>query len=70
MNSATFKFRVDGSDYHNLKEKVQTELAGFIEIDTEELNKYVSYELDISPIEKTVSTYSYTALVTARFKNV
>lgn len=70
MNSATFKFRIDGSDYHNLQDKTKAELAGFIEVEIEDLNKYVSYELDISPVEKASSTYSYTALVTARLKNV
>lgn len=70
MNSATFKFKVDGSDYQNLQNKAKKELAGFIEVELEELNKYVSYELDISPNEKAASTYSYTALVTARLKNV
>jgi hypothetical protein len=70
MNSATFKFKVEGSDYQNLQDKVKKELAGFIEIDLEDLNKYVNYELDISAIEKTASTYSYSALVTARLKNV
>jgi hypothetical protein len=33
MNSATFKFKVEGSDYQNLQDKAKTELAGFIEID-------------------------------------
>lgn len=70
MNSATLKFKVEGSDYQNLQDKVKTELAGFIEVNLEELNKHVNYELEISPIEKSASTYSYTALVTARFKNV
>lgn len=70
MNSAVFKFRVDGSDYQNIQEKAKKELSGFIEIDLEELNKYVSYELEIEPNTKTTSTYSYTALVTARLKNV
>ena len=70
MNSAIFKFRVDGSDYRNLQDKAKKELAGFIEVEVEELNKYVNYELDISPSEKSASTYSYTALVTARLKNV
>jgi hypothetical protein len=70
MNSATFKFKVEGSDYQNLQDKVKKELAGFIEIDLEDLSKYVNYELEISPIEKTASTYSYAALVTARLKNV
>jgi hypothetical protein len=70
MNSATFKFKVEGSDYQNLQDKVKTELAGFIEVDLEDLNKYVSYELDISPIEKPATTYSYAASVTARLKNV
>jgi len=70
MNSATFKFKVEGSDYQNLQDKAKTELAGFIEIDVEDLNKYVNYEMEISPIEKTDSTYSYAALVTARLKNV
>jgi hypothetical protein len=70
MNSATFKFKVEGSDYQNLQDKVKKELAGFIEIDLEDLNKYVNYELDISATEKTASTYSYSALVTARLKNV
>ncbi len=70
MNSAVFKFRVDGSDYQNIQEKAKKELSGFIEVDLEELNKYVSYELEIEPNTKTTSTYSYTALVTARLKNV
>jgi hypothetical protein len=70
MNSATYKFNVVGSDYQNLQDKVKTELAGFIEVDLGDLNKYVSYELEISPIEKPASTYSYAALVTARLKNV
>lgn len=70
MNSAIFKFRVDGSDYQNIQEKAKKELCGFIEVDLEELNKYVSYELEIEPNTKTSSTYSYTALVTARLKNV
>ena len=70
MNSATFKFKVEGSDYQNLQDKAKKELAGFIEIDLEDLNKHVNYELDISPIEKTASKYSYVATVTARFKNV
>jgi uncharacterized membrane protein YkoI len=70
VNSAVFKFRVDGSDYQNIQEKAKKELSGFIEIDLEELNKYVSYELEIEPNTKTTSTYSYTALVTARLKNV
>jgi hypothetical protein len=70
MNSATFKFKVEGSDYQNLQDKVKKELAGFIEIDLEDLNKYVNYELDISATEKTASTYLYSALVTARLKNV
>ncbi len=70
MNSATFKFRVDGSDYQNIQDKAKKELAGFIDIELEELNKYVAYELDIEPSLKASSTYSYTALVTARLKNV
>jgi hypothetical protein len=70
VNSAVFKFRVDGSDYQNIQEKAKKELSGFIEVDLEELNKYVSYELEIEPNTKTTSTYSYTALVTARLKNV
>ena len=70
MNSAVFKFRVDGSDYQNIQEKAKKELCGFIEVDLEELSKYVSYELEIEPNTKTTSTYSYTALVTARLKNV
>ena len=70
MNSATFKFKVEGSDYQNLQDKAKTELAGFIVIDIEDLNKYVNYEMEISPIEKPASTYSYAALVTARLKNV
>ncbi len=70
MNSATFKFKVEGSDYQNLQTKAKKELASFIEVDVEELNKYVSYELEISPIEKPASTYSYAASVTARLKNV
>lgn len=70
MNSAVFKFRVDGSDYQNIQEKAKKELCGFIEVNLEELSKYVSYELEIEPNTKTTSTYSYTALVTARLKNV
>jgi hypothetical protein len=70
MNSATFKFKVEGSDYQNLQDKAKTELAGFIEIDIEDLNKYVNYEMEISPIEKPAITYLYAALVTARLKNV
>ena len=70
MNSAVFKFRVDGSDYQNIQEKAKKELCYFIEVDLEELSKYVSYELEIEPNTKTTSTYSYTALVTARLKNV
>jgi hypothetical protein len=70
MNSATFKFRVDGSDYQNIQEKAKKELTGFMEIGSEDLGKYVSYELEIEPNTKTTSTYSYTALVTARLKNV
>ena len=70
MNSAVFKFRVDGSDYQNIQEKAKKELCNFIEVDLEELSKYVSYELEIEPNTKTTSTYSYTALVTARSKNV
>ena len=70
MNSATFKFRGDGSDYQNIQEKAKKELAGFMEIGSEDLGKYVSYELEIEPNQKTSSTYSYTALVTARLKNV
>lgn len=70
MNSAIFKFRVDGSDYQNIQNKAKKELAGFIDIELEELNKYVAYELEIEPSLKTTSTYSYTALVTARLKNV
>jgi uncharacterized membrane protein YkoI len=70
VNSAVFKFRVDGSDYQNIQEKAKKELSGFIEVDLEELNKYVVYELEIEPNTKTTSTYSYTALVTARLKNV
>jgi hypothetical protein len=70
VNSAVFKFRVDGSDYQNIQEKAKKELCNFIEVDLEELSKYVSYELEIEPNTKTTSTYSYTALVTARLKNV
>jgi uncharacterized membrane protein YkoI len=70
VNSAIFKFRVDGSDYQNIQNKAKKELAGFIDIELEELNKYVAYELEIEPSSKTSSTYSYTALVTARLKNV
>jgi hypothetical protein len=70
VNSAIFKFRVDGSDYQNIQNKAKKELAGFIDIELEELNKYVAYELEIEPSLKTTSTYSYTALVTARLKNV
>ena len=70
MNSAVFKFRVDGSDYHNIQNKAEKELCGFIEIESEELGKHVSYELEIEPNLKVPSTYSYTALVTARLKNV
>ena len=70
MNSAVFKFRVDGSDYQNIQEKAKKELCDFIEVDLEELSKYVSYELEIEPNTKTTSTYSYTTLVTARLKNV
>jgi hypothetical protein len=70
VNSAIFKFRVDGSDYQNIQNKAKKELAGFINIELEELNKYVAYELEIEPSLKTTSTYSYTALVTARLKNV
>jgi hypothetical protein len=70
VNSAVFKFRVDGSDYQNIQEKAKKELCDFIEVDLEELSKYVSYELEIEPNTKTTSTYSYTTLVTARLKNV
>jgi hypothetical protein len=70
VNSAVFKFRVDGSDYQNIQEKAKKELCDFIEVDLGELSKYVSYELEIEPNTKTTSTYSYTALVTARLKNV
>jgi hypothetical protein len=70
VNSAIFKFRVDGSDYQNIQNKAKKELAGFINIELEELSKYVAYELEIEPSLKTTSTYSYTALVTARLKNV
>jgi hypothetical protein len=70
MNSAIFKFRVDGSDYQNIQSKAKKELSGFIEVETEELSKYVTYELEIEPNLKVPSTYSYTALVTARLKNV
>jgi hypothetical protein len=70
VNSAVFKFRVDGSDYQNIQEKAKKELCNFIEVDLEELSKYVSYELEIEPNTKTTSTYSYTAIVTARLKNV
>jgi hypothetical protein len=41
MNSATFKFKVEGSDYQNLQDKVKKELAGFIEIDLEDLSRIV-----------------------------
>jgi hypothetical protein len=70
VNSAVYKFRVDGSDYQNIQEKTKKELCGFIEVDLEELSKFVNYELEIEPNTKTTSTYSYTALVTARLKNV
>jgi hypothetical protein len=70
MNSAIFKFRVDGSDYQNIQDKAKKELSGFIDIEVEELSRYVAYELEIEPSLKTTSTYSYTALVTARLKNV
>ncbi len=70
MNSAIFKFRVDGSDYQNIQSKAKKELSGFIEVEIEELSKYVTYELEIEPNLKVPSTYSYTALVTARLKNV
>ncbi len=70
MNSAIFKFRVDGSDYQNIQTKAKKELSEFIDVDVEELSKYVAYELEIEPSLKASSTYSYTALVTARLKNV
>jgi hypothetical protein len=70
VNSVIFKFKVDGSDYQNIHDKAKKELAGFIDIELEELSKYVSYELEIEPSLKVPSTYSYTALVTARLKNV
>jgi hypothetical protein len=70
VNSAIFKFRVDGSDYQNIRDKAKKELAEFIDIELEELSKYVAYELEIEPSLKAPSTYSYTALVTARLKNV
>jgi hypothetical protein len=70
MNSAVFKFRVDGSDYRNIQDKAKKELSSFIEVENEELSKYVTYELEIEPSLKVPSTYSYTALVTARLKNV
>lgn len=66
MNSAIFKFKVDGDSYQDIQEKVKKGLAGFIEVEPLELNKYVNYELEIEPI----NAYSYTALVTARLKNV
>jgi hypothetical protein len=70
VNSAIFKFRVDGSDYQNIQTKAKKELSEFIDVDVEELSKYVAYELEIEPSLKASSTYSYTALVTARLKNV
>jgi hypothetical protein len=70
VNSAIFKFRVDGSDYQNIQEKAKKELAEFINVEIEDLGKYVAYELEIEPSLKASSTYSYTALVTARLKNV
>jgi hypothetical protein len=35
VNSATFKFRVDGSDYQNIQDKAKKELSGFIDIEQE-----------------------------------
>lgn len=70
MFSTTFRLSVEGSDYQNIIEKTQKELSSFLEVNVEDLGKYVSYEVDIEENKKGGSTYSYSAQVTARIKNV
>lgn len=70
MFSTTFRFKVDGSDYQNIIEKSKDELASFLDISLEDLGKYVSYEIDIEENTKPSSTYSYSAQVVARIRNV
>lgn len=69
MKLANFSFSVQGESYDILINKTEEKISEFINQPIKELNKYVSYEIDISE-NGNVSKKTYEAKVNARIKNV
>lgn len=69
MKLANFSFNVQGESYEDLISKAELKISDFINQSVDQLNKYVSYEIDISEIGNS-SKKTYEAQVSARIKNV
>lgn len=69
MKLANFSFSVQGGSYEDLIDKAEEKISDFIDQPLDQLNKYVSYEIDISE-NSSVAKTTYEAKVNARIKNV
>lgn len=69
MSYATFKAVVRGDTYSEIIESAEREICDLLEIDSDFLNKYATYELLIEKHEEIdAEEYSYKAEVIARIK--
>lgn len=65
---ATFRVTVYGDTYTEVSEHAEEEICIFLEIDGDEFDKRVTYELLIEKDETFEAEYTYKAEVVARIK--
>jgi hypothetical protein len=66
MYSTTFKFTIEASNYQEIIEKIKLEISSFLNVEVDDLGKYVNYEIDIEQ----GNNKKYNAQATVRIKNV
>ena len=65
---ATFRVTVYGDTYTEISEHAEEEICLLLEIDEDEFNKKITYELLIEKDETFEAEYTYKAEVVARIK--
>lgn len=66
--TTTLKVTVFGDSYEEVVEKAEKEIRVFLEIDEEELDKRVNYELQVERDDAFDAEFEYKAEVIARIK--
>lgn len=68
MSSATLRVSVQGDSYLEVVERAEEEICSFLEIEEDELEKRVKYEILVEKDDDFEAEYAYKAEVIARIK--